>query len=260
MDSLTALFDPALRFQRAYAEHLRTRFRYLPYPGARAALDAEWVEPRGLVAALASNSRVVITGAPGAGKTTTLAYLAVASARALLESPHAPVPLFFCAQDAPSLPRIYDLPRGLNLSDSLATRTPHIFFPGAFTSGRALVLIDDADALSADALHAAIKEYQHATIVASAQSALPGFAEFRLPGFRDGDIETFAKKLDAQNAAAFLSALKANNVPRNLTANPLALSLLARVWRGDTPLPTRRTALFAAYTQQTLGDSDETIK
>ncbi len=266
MDSLASLFDPTLRFQRAYAEYVRTRFRYLPFPGARVALDAEWVEPRGLVAALARNARVVITGAPGAGKTTTLAYLAIASARALLENPRATVPLFFCAQDAHPLPRIYDLPRGLNLSDSLAAQTPRIFFPGAFASGRALVLIDDADALTAAALHAAIKEYQHATIIASAhpersrRTALPDFAEFPLPGFRDGDIETFVKKLDAQNEPAFLSALKANNVPRNLTANPLTLSLLARVWRGDTPLPTRRTDLFDAYTQQTLGDSDETIK
>ena len=260
MDSLTQLFDPALRFQRAYAEYLRTRFRYLPYPGARVTLAAEWVEPRGLIAALARNVRVVFTGAPGSGKTTTLAYLAVTSARTLLESSHAPIPLVFCAHDAQPLPRIYDLPRGLNLSDSLSAQTPRIFFPSAFASGRAVVLIDDADALPADALHTTLKEYQNATIVASAQTALPDFVEFRLPGFRDGDIETFAKNLDAQNATAFLAALKTNNVPRTLTANPLTLGLLARVWRSDVPLPARRTALFDAYTREILGDSDETLK
>ena len=260
MDSLTQLFDPALRFQRTYAEYLRTRLRYLPLPGARVALTAEWVEPRGLLAALARNVRVVITGAPGAGKTTTLVYLTLASARALLENSHAPIPLFFCAHDAQPLPHIYDLPRGLNLSDSLSVQTPRIFFPSAFTSGRAVVLIDDADALPTDALHTALKEYQNATIVASAQTALPDFVEVRLPGFRDGDIATFAKNLDAQNAAAFLSALKANNVPRSLTANPLTLALLARVWRSDAPLPTRRADLFDAYTREILGDSDETLK
>jgi hypothetical protein len=259
MDSLTQLFDPALRFQRTYAEYLRTRFRYLPYPGARVALATEWVEPRGLIAALARNARVVITGAPGAGKTTTLAYLTFASARALLENSHAPIPLFFCAHDAQLLPRIYDLPRGLNLSDSLSAQTPRIFFASAFASRRALVLLDDADTLPADALHAALKEFQNATIVASAQTALPDFVEFRLPGFRDGDIATFAENLDAQNAAAFLSALKTNNVPRSLTANPLTLGLLARVWRSDTPLSTHRADLFDAYTQQVLGDSDETL-
>ena len=260
MNSLASLFDPALRFQRAYAEYLRARFRYLPTPGARAALESEWVEPRGLMGALARARRLVITGAPGSGKTTTLAYLAVASARKLLENSHAPIPLFFCACDAQPLPHIYDLPRGLNLSDSLSARTPHIFFVSAFASGRAVVLIDDADALSADARLAALKEFHDATIIATAQTALPDFAEYRLPGFRDGDIATFAKNLDAPNGAAFLAALVTNNVPRALTANPLTLGLLARVWRSDSPLPTRRADLFDAYTQEILGDSVETIK
>ena len=260
MNSLASLFDPALRFQRAYAEYLRARFRYLPTPGARAALESEWVEPRGLIGALARARRIVITGAPGSGKTTTLAYLAVASARNLLENSHAPIPLFFCARDAQPLPHIYDLPRGLDFGDSLSARTPHIFFARAFASGRAVVLIDDADALSADARSAALKEFHNATIIATAQTAWPDFAEFRLPGFRDGDIATFAKNLDAPNAAAFLAALKTNNVPRALTANPLTLGLLARVWRSDSPLPTRRADLFDAYTQEILGDSVETIK
>jgi hypothetical protein len=260
MDSLSGRFDPAVRFQRAYAEMLCARLRYVPYPGVRVALEAEWVEPRGLAAALARNARVVITGAPGAGKTTTLAYLASTFARALLTHPHAPLPLFFSASDAQPLPRIYDLPRGLNLSDALAAQTPRIFFASAFASGRAVVLIDDADALSADAQRGALKEYQNAPMIASAQTALPGFAEFRLPGFRDRDIATFARKLDAQNAAAFMSALKTNNVPRALTRHPMSLGLLARVWRSDAPLPTRRADLFGAYAQMIVGDSGEALK
>jgi hypothetical protein len=79
-----------------------------------------------------------------------------------------------------------------------------------------------------------------------------------LPGFRDSDIEAFAKKLDAPTAAAFLSALKTNKAPRMLTANPLTLGLLARVWRSDAPLPTRRADLFDAYARATLGNADET--
>lgn len=260
MNSLASLFDPALRFQQAYAEYLRTRFRYLPCPSPRAALASEWVEPRGLVAALARNSRVVVTGAPGSGKTTALMYLAVAAARALLENSQSQVPLFFSAREEPALPHIYDLPRGLNLSDALSAQTPRIFFASAFASKRALVLIDDADALAPDAWRAALKEYQNAAIIASAETAIPDFAEYRLPGFHDGDIETFAKHLDARNAAAFLSALETNRVPRFLTANPMTLNLLARVWRSDAPLPIRRTDLFAAYTREILGDAGETIK
>lgn len=260
MNSLASLFDPAVRFQRAYAEHLCARFRYLPCPGARVALETTWVEPRGLIAALARHPRVVITGAPGSGKTTTLAYLAVAAARNVIEHPHARVPLFFSARADPTLPRLFDLPRGLNLSDALIAQTPRIFFASAFASKRALVLIDDADALAPETLRAALKEYQPATIIASAELAPPDFAEYRLPGFRDSDIATFAKNLDAQNAAAFITALKTNNVPRALTANPLTLGLLARVWRDDAPLPTRRTDLFDAYTRALLGDAAETIQ
>jgi hypothetical protein len=260
MNSLASFFDPTLRFQQAYAKSLGTRLCYLPYPGARVALEADWVAPRGLAAALARNERLVITGAPGTGKTTTLAYLASAHARILLASPRASLPLYFSARDTQPLPHIYDLPHGLNLNDSLVVQTPHLFFPSAFASGRGLVLIDDADALSPDQWQAALKEFQNATIIASAETGLPDCVEFRLPGFRDGDIETFVRNLDAQNAPAFLAALKTNNVPRFLTANPLTLGLLARVWRSDAPLPARRADLFDAYAEEILGDSGETFK
>jgi len=260
MNSLAALFDPAVRFQRAYAAYLQTRLRYLPCPGARVALESVWVEPRGLRAALARNARLVVTGAPGSGKTTTLAHLAITAARTLLENPHAPVPLFFSARADPTLPRLFDLPRGLNLSNALVAQTPRIFFASAFASRRALVLIDDADALAAETMRAALKEYKNATIIASAENLLPDFVAYDLPGFRDGDLAAFAKNFDAPNAAAFLSALKTNEVPRALTANPLTLSLLARVWRSDAPLPTRRADLFDASAREILGDADETLE
>lgn len=256
MTVLAALFDPALRFQRAYAEYLCARFRYLPFPGTRVTLDGEWVEPRGLKTTLASAQRVVITGAPGVGKTTTLTYLAVNAARRLLKNPHAPVPLFFSARADASLPSLYDLPRGLTLGDGLSANTPRLFFPTLFARGRALVLIDDADALSADALRAALKEYHNATIIASAETPLADFVEYRLPGFRDGEIETFARKQGVAQAAAFVAALKSNNVPRVLTANPLTLRLLVHLWQHHLPLPTRRTALFDAYAQAIIPDTE----
>lgn len=243
--------DPHIRFQRAYVEYLEARFGYLPFPGTRVALDTEWIEPRGLMATLARAPRIVITGAPGAGKTTTLVYLAVTAARRLLKAPRAPVPLFFSVR-ADSLPHIYDLPRGLTLGDTLAARTPRLFFPSMFAEGRALVLLDDADALAGETLHTTLKEYQNATIIASAETPLDGFVEYRLPGFRDSEIETFAKKLGVTDAAAFVAALKTNNIPRVLTAYPLTLRLLVHLWQRGLPLATRRSDLFDAYTQTLL--------
>ncbi len=251
------------RFERAYAEHLVNRFARLPWPGAPSELEREWIEPRGWNAALALDPRVVFTGAAGAGKTTALAYLAWSNARALLAgSKSARVPIYLSARDlAPStLPRITDFPRGLYLPEPLAATCPRIYFPDAFASNRALVLIDDIDALPSDALQAWARDFGAARVIATAQTAVLGFVEARLPGFRDADIEAYTVRVNREHAGTFIAALKANGVPRALTANPLTFAMLARVWRADQPLPNRRTMLFDAFTAQVIQGSYETAK
>ncbi len=253
----------ARRFERAYAEYVFNRLHLLPWPGAPAELEREWTEPRGWNAALARDARVVLTGIAGAGKTTALAFLALTNARALLAgSKSARVPIFLAARDlaASALPRITDFPRGLYLPDPLAMQCPRIYFPDVFASGRALVLIDDIDALPPDATQSWIKDLGNALIVASAQTPVPGFTAERLPGFRDADIQAYTSRVDRQYASAFIAALKANGVPRALTANPLTLAMLARVWHADAPLPDRRTTLFDAYTGLVLRGDFETAK
>lgn len=262
MNLFTQLLDSSVRFQRQYAEHLLNRFQYLPNPVARISLESQWIEPRGLTAALSGKSRVVITGASGAGKTTTLGFIAVSNARAMLNTQHPRVPLFFAASDLSSqaLPRITDLPHNLSLRSDLAAQCPKIFFPDVFNSGRAIVLIDDADLLPADQLQTWINELKDAQVIATAQNAFPGFVEFALPGFRDGDLEQFARKWNGDNASAFLAALKSSGVPRALTSNPATLSLLTQVWKADQTLPARRTDLFDGVMKNSLGNSDETLK
>lgn len=264
MNFLTALFDSSVRFQRQYAEHLLNRFQFLTCPAVRIPLERLWVEPRGLTAVLAREPRVVITGASGAGKTTTLAYLAAVNARGMLAPAKPRVPLYFDAHDLnlPALPRITDLPRALNLRPDLTAQCPRIFFPAAFNSGRALVLIDDADALCVppDQLQAWLRELKEADVVATAPAAIPGFTEFPLPGFRDNDVEQFMRNWDAAKAVPFFASLKSSGVPRALTASPMTLTLLAHVWRGDQPLPKQRTELFDAFLQNGLNDSAETLR
>ncbi len=257
MSFFERLLDPARRFERTYADHVARRYRYMLWPLARIDLEREWIEPRGLHAALAQHSRLVITGAAGAGKTTTLAYLAMANARALRANElRASVPLFFPARDLTTLPRIPDLPRGLNLSNTLEAQCPRVFFAKVFNAGRALVLIDDADTLAPEQLQAWLKDFANARVIVTAARALPGYAEFALPGFRDGEIATLARNLP--DADAFLAALK--GAPRALTANPFIFTMLARVWQADTALPTRRADVFTAYAQAVIGDQDETAK
>ncbi len=260
MNPLTRLLDSSIRFETQYAEHLLNRFRYLSYPGARIPVETEWVEPRGMRAALAASARLVVTGAAGTGKTTLLTALAITYARQVRVTPRTALPLYFSARELQTLPRITDLPRGLNLRDDLAAQCPRIFFADVFSGGRARVLIDDADGLAPEHLQAILREYKDAHIIATAQTALPGFDEFALPGFRDGDLELFARNLNTPHAATFLAALRANNVPRTLTANPMTFGLLAHIWRSDQALPTDRTQLFEQYAQGILGDNDETAK
>lgn len=260
MNFLSQLLDASARFQNKYATHLINRFQFVPCPGARVPLESLWVEPRGLTAALANASPLVITGAPGAGKTTTLSYLALTLAREMLHHVKPRVPLFFSARELnPSaLPRLTDFPRHLNLSQDAAAHCPRAFFPKAFSAGRAVVLIDNADALSPDQLQAWLRELPGARVILAAPSPIAGFTEFRLPGFRDTDLEKFAMQWHRENADAFLAALKTNGVPRALTANPQSLTLLAHGWREDKPLPKQRTALFDGFVDHVLGEADET--
>src|SRR5574341_118207 len=281
MNFFNQLLDPARRFQRKYAEYLIERFRFLLWPGdVRIDLDREFVPVRELERALAQ-TRVVLTGDAGTGKTTTLAYLALSQARALLSYDQARVPIFFSARDlypvgargrVPLLPRIADLPRGLDLDDSLTAQCPRDFFAEAVVNGRALVLIDDIDALPGDSIKAWLDEFAGARIVATSQAALNDFFEFPFRGFRDDEIEHLARLRHRERADAFITALKARGVPRSLTANPLTLTLLSLVWNSDRPLlkpgaelhqvydikqlPARRAELFEAYAQSILGDSD----
>jgi len=192
MSFLTQLFDPSLRFEHQYAEYLLERFRFLSYRvhGFRWSRVAR--APRSAERACVEHA-VVLTGAPGAGKTTTLAYLAISNAYAALKDRRARLPLFFAGRDIATLPRITDLPRGLNLSEAVANGCPRIFFADLFTSRRALILIDDADQLPPGLLSACEHEYKDAQIIATAQTALPGFEQFPLPGLRDYDIDRFIK-------------------------------------------------------------------
>lgn len=260
MSFLTSWLNTSVRFQNKYAEHLRRRFQFCVSPNARVNLEQQWVEPRGLTAALAGQARVVIAGAPGAGKTTALAYLALSFAQKMHQHPQARVPLFFSARDLnpAALPRLTDIQRALSLAPDLAAQCPPTFFPNLVQTGRAIVLIDDADVLPANQLQTWLQEWQAARIIISARSPIAGFTEFRLPGFRDHDLEQFAMKWNAEKASAFLVALKTDRMPRALTANPMTLTLLTQVWREGQPLPTQRTALFDAIVETTLQDSDET--
>ncbi len=232
-------FDAGFRFEQNYARNLQTR------------LPAEFaVEPRGLRVPLAREKRLLITGAPGRGKTTALAFLARTRARQLTATPtQSRFPIFLSARER-------SLPRSEALIAELGA--PSAYLEPILASDRILILVDDLDSVSESERAAWLDQFAGAQIVATARAALAGFTEFALPGFRDNDIDEFAgKRLDVKKTA-FLAALKTSGVPRSLTASPMTLSLLARVFETTPTLPTLRAALFTASANITLRDAAET--
>lgn len=262
--------DSARRFERRYAQHLIARFQTITLPGGvRADLSREFVPIRGLQAALSdaynppvgAPGRVLLLGGPGAGKTTALAHLALTHARALLAGkPQARVPVFLSARECASNPPRLDDLACILLGDVLAAQCPRGYFPSLAATGRALVLIDDLDALAPAASEPWLDEFGGARVVAASRTAAPGLTDFHLPGFRDTDIQAFAANVLDANAPAFVTALKKGGVPRALTSAPMLLALLARAWRPDQPLPTNRTGLFDAYVQMVMGEAPETAR
>ncbi len=278
MGLINQLFDASRRFEIKYAEYLRNQFRFMSLPGdVQVDLEREFVPVRELDLALKENSRVLLTGAPGSGKTTALSHLALTCAPALANGRRdTPVPVHFSAHNInnQSLLHVTDLPRLLGMIDC-----PTDYFVQALTAKRLLVLIDDIDALSLEAQSELVHEFSSARIVATARDSIAEWFDFQLPLWRDQDIEKYARLKFGSQANAFTAALKASGVPRSLTSKPMTMAMLAHEW-GDTsippapltkggdiplhealgikPLPTRRTALFDAYAQAVIGNDDET--
>ncbi len=279
MNFFNKLFNPSRRFEEKYAQGLFDKFRFARWAGdVQVDLEREFVPVRELDLALKEHTQLLLTGAPGVGKTTALAHLALAHSRALLaDQPAARVPVYFAAHNLnpQSLPHVTDLPRLLGLIDC-----PTDYFVNALANKRLMILVDDFDALSEQAQKEFVHEFSSARIIASAHEGIADWFEFRLSPWRDQDIEKFARMKFGAQANAFTAALKASGVPRSLTSNPMTMALLAHEWAispappakgsdapaqlhealGIKPLPTRRTALFDAYAQAVIGDDDETAR
>ncbi len=257
--TLLSSLNPVRRFERRYAEYLISRFQIVPFPGgARLNLIREMAPIRGLQEKLAAvvGKPLLLVGEPGAGKTTALARMAIAHARALAAGdPTAHVPILIPTRELASkkFPCVADLSHVL-LGSVLAAQCPPGYFGNAISAGVAVVLVDDLDVLPGDAVSALLEEFGNARIIASATTALPGLTAFPLPGWRDDDIRLLARNSKVIKAPAFLASLSANAIPRALTSNPMMLALLMRVWHPEQPLPNRRTALFDAFADTVLRD------
>lgn len=265
--------------------------------------------------ALRAHPHLALIGAPGAGKTTALKWLALAYARRQVKERLAleedRLPLFVALRDfnrfLDNLDGNHQLPGQLppallarHLQEYYAEHVAHLalpadFFLRALATGKALVLLDGLDEVAV-----ASKRTRAAEFVAACVRAYPGCrfvlssrprgyendcrthlaalcSECRVRDFDDDDIAAFSRNWylavtiaregdnpttrdRAETAAKNLQAAVKQERVRPLAANPLLLSILARIHQQGVGLPERRVELYQKCTEFLLGYWDATEK
>lgn len=218
------------------------------------------------------NSKVVVLGGPGAGKTTFLRFLALLHADVIPgdRTKHDAVPFFI---HLPNLAKtgksIFDF-----ASELLVKATDQYaldYSKRLFESSKCIVLLDSLDEVPVNQrpdLIAKIKDfealYPEMKIVISCRAAdyeevLPNFCEVEIARLSLDAITKIIRAWfegDSTKATRLISLIKNDDGVAALTETPLLLSLLCIQYRHDLQLPKRKTELYRRCLDTLLRDWD----
>lgn len=203
-------------------------------------------------------SKLVVLGKPGAGKTTFLKHIAIqCNDGKLLASL---VPIFISLKDFAAVEQRPSLLEYITEQFSIDGITDPRVAQQLLNQGKMLVLMDGLDEVketdSQRVLQAVndffTRFYANHLIVtyrlASREHTFEEFTEVEIADFDDLEITSFATKWfaikDPAKSKRFIQKLKENNAIRELTTNPLLLTLLCLVFEESTDFPANHSELY----------------
>ncbi|MGW2642181.1 NACHT domain-containing protein [Streptomyces sp. NPDC001348] len=221
--------------------------------------------------ALLTDSRVLLRGDAGSGKTTLVQWLAVTAARTGDRVPYV-LPLRTLIRTGP-LPTPADFLKPV----SCPLTPPEGWAERVLTAGRALVLVDGLDEIPAadrnrtrDWLRALLQAYpgNHWLVTSRPTAVRPdwlaqeGFRELALAPMRRSEVRTFVRRWHkaaqaAEYETALLDALRTKRDLARLATNPLMCGLICALHRERRGyLPTGRKELYDAALAMLLARRD----
>jgi predicted nucleotidyltransferase/transcriptional regulator with XRE-family HTH domain len=231
---------------------------------------------------LALHRRVLISGAPGSGKTTALRHTARAEARK-----QSRLPLLVCLAD---FAKARERDNGMSLVRFVVTRTlrdasseylveVERYIEVELQRGGCLVLLDGLDEVGGDRdlialLRSFINEFEDNQFVLTSRIVgldegpwrELGFTSFQVARWRDEDIREFAqrwyesqpavskrqkKQLDLR-AEELAIVILSQGPLRAVASNPFMLTILAALYHANAALPRRRVELYAKIVEVML--------
>ncbi|BDC48718.1 hypothetical protein F183_A10340 [Bryobacterales bacterium F-183] len=204
------------------------------------------------LATAAKHKRLMIYGAPGAGKTTFLYRLAMQCRRGEFQPGCVPV---FCP--------LLELSKSkLTIEQWVANEHPNVDWAPLLAEGRVLFLLDGLDETEADRFDAIRRDVERLARntscpilmtcrVVAKDYRFPNFVDVEMADFNTTQIRVFVNRWFRRNAMqhmadAFLSKLASNPKLAELATKPLLLTLLCLIFEDRGDLDGSRASLYKA--------------